>query len=52
MSEENGPTRFCRDWTERSTPLATLERAFGVVRPGAMVVSVGGLPEPETASRT
>jgi alcohol dehydrogenase len=29
----------------------TLEQAFAVVRPGAAVVSVGGLPEPQTASK-
>ena len=29
----------------------TLEQAFGIVRPGATVVSVAGIPEPQTASK-
>ena len=29
----------------------TLKQAFEVVRPGAAIVSVGGLPEPQTASK-
>ena len=29
----------------------TLKQAFAIVRPGAPIVSVGGLPEPQTASK-
>jgi alcohol dehydrogenase len=29
----------------------TLQQAFAIVRPGAAIVSVGGIPEPQTASK-